>query len=242
MTTHRIGFGLLLITALAGSGCMTMECPPCPPAQTLPGKDFASPENAFEYLREAIIRGQTDDSYAWHEFQAFSEQMKKDKKVTREDYFFARKDVVRILRERVGPLESVRVGTAEYLTPERDRAALMVQGSGQGARAILVRETTYDIEFRNREIEPVYGVLASPADAGEIQEGKLVLKLAIQDALKENPALTLDDIYEVKYSNAWKFYDIEGSNIPGEIERLMKERPPTQPAPAAGPTPGQPNL
>ena len=73
---------------------MTMKCPPCPPPQTLPGKDFSTPENAFEYLREAVVKGQTDDSYAWHEFLAFSEQMKKDKKVTREDYFFARKDVV----------------------------------------------------------------------------------------------------------------------------------------------------
>ena len=93
---------------------MTMKCPPCPPPQTLPGKDFATPENAFEYLREAIVKGQTDDSYAWHEFLALSEQMKKDKKVTREDYFFARKDVAKILRQRIGPLESVQVVGTEY--------------------------------------------------------------------------------------------------------------------------------
>jgi hypothetical protein len=240
MSTHKPVLGLFLIIALANSGCMTMECPPCPPAQTLPGKDFATPEHAFEYLQEAIIRGQTDDSFAWHEFQAFSEQMKKDKKVTREDYFFARKDVVRILRERIGPLESVRVvGEPEYLTPARDRAALNVQGSGQAARAIVVRETTYDIEFRNKETEPVYGVFAAPADAGEIKDGKLMMRFAIEDAMKANPNLSLDDLYEVKYSSAWKFYDIEGSNIPGEIERIMKDRPPTQPAPQ---TPEQPKM
>ena len=166
--------------------------------------------------------------------------MKKDKKVTREDYFFARKDVMRILRERIGPLESVQVAGTEYLTDAKDRAALALQGSGQSARAILVREITYDVEFRDRKNEPVYGVLATAADAGEIQDGKLVMRLAIADALKENPSLTLDDIYEVKYSSAWKFYDIEGSNIPGEIERIIKDRPPTPPA--APTTEGQPKM
>jgi hypothetical protein len=236
MSTYRVALGVLSISMLAISGCMTMpKCPDCPPIQTLPGKDFSTPENAFEYLREAIIRGQTDDSYAWHEFQAFSEQMKKDKKVTREDYFFARKDVVRILRERIGPLESVQIGQAEFLTPAKDRAALLVSGAAQGARAILVREVTYDVEFRNKNVEPVYGVFNAPADAGEIQDGKLVMRLALEDAIKSNPGLSLEDIYEVKFSSSWKFYDIEGSNIPDEIERIMKDRPPTQPAPAQPP-------
>jgi hypothetical protein len=233
MTIQRFGLGFLVLASFAGAGCMTMKCPPCPPPQNLPGKDFATPENAFEYLREAVVKGQTDDSFAWHEFLAFSEQMKKDKKVTREDYFFARKDVVRIMRERIGPLESVQiVGPAEYLTPAKDKAALNLAGAGQSARAILVREITYDVEFRDRKKDPVYGVLAQASDAGEIQDGKLIIRLAIADAIKDNPSLTLDDIYEVKYASAWRFYDIEGSNIPDEIERRMKERPPTAPAPA----------
>ena len=63
------------------------------------------------------------------------------------------------------------------------------------------------------------------------------MRLAIADALKENPNLTLEDIYEVKYSNSWRFYDIEGSNIPGEIERLMKDRPKTDPAATPPPKP-----
>ena len=239
MTIHRFGLAFLLVATLIGAGCMTMKCPPCPPPQNLPGKDFATPENAFEYLREAVVKGQTDESFAWHEFLAFSEQMKKDKKVTREDYFFARKDVLRILRERIGPLESVQVVGTEYLTPAKDKAALALQGSGQSARAILVREITYDVEFRDRKKDPVYGVLATASDAGEIQDGKLVMRLAIADALKENPSLTLDDIYEVKYTSGWKFYDIEGSNIPGEIERIMKERPPTAPA---APAPEKPKV
>ena len=88
--------------------------------------------------------------------------MKKDKKITREDYFFARKDVVRILRERIGPLESVQVVDTEYLTPAKDKAALSLQGSGQSARAILVREITYDVEFRDRKMEPDLRVLGSP--------------------------------------------------------------------------------
>jgi hypothetical protein len=220
-----------LVVPVVAAGCVTIkECPPCPPVQLLPGKDFATPERAFEYLREAIIRGQTDDSYAWHEFQAFSEQMKRDRKITREDYFFARKDVVRILRERIGPLESVRVVGSEFLTEAKDRAALLVEGAGQTARAIVVRETTYDIEFSNREMEPVYGVLPSPGELGEIADGRLVMRLAIADALARNPSLALGDIYEVRYSNSWKFYDLEGSNIPSEIERIIKERPPTAPA------------
>jgi len=230
MTTHRFGLAFLSLATLIGAGCMTMKCPPCPPPQNLPGKDFSTPENAFEYLREAVVKGQTDESFAWHEFLAFSEQMKKDKKVTREDYFFARKDVLRILRERIGPLESVQVVGTEFLTEAKDKAALALQGSGQTARAILVREITYDVEFRDRKKDPVYGVLAKASDAGEIQDGKLIMRLAIADALKENPSLTLDDIYEVKYASAWKFYDIEGSNIPGEIERIIKDRPPTAPA------------
>jgi hypothetical protein len=240
MKIPRIAAGLLVLASLSTSGCMTMECPPCPPPQQLPGKDFATPEHAFEYLREAIVKGQTDDSFAWHEFMALSEQMKKDRKITREDYFFARKEVVRILRERIGPLESVQIVNAEFLTPAQDRAALTLSGSGQSARAILVREVTYDIEFKDKKNEPVYGVMASPADAGEIADGKLVMRLAIADALKANPSLSLEDLYEVKFSNSWRFYDIEGSNIPAEIERLMKERPPTQQAPA--PAPGAPQM
>jgi len=212
------------------------KVPPCPPAQNLPGKDYSTPENAFEYLREAIIKGQTDDSYAWHEFQSFSEQMKKDKKVTREDYFFARKDVVRILRNRIGPLESVRVTNTEYLTPAKDKAALTLEGSGQAARAIVVREITYDVEFKDKKMEPVYGTLGSPSDLGEIKDGQLLMRLAIADAIKQNPNLSLDDLYEVKYTSAWRFYDIEGSNIPGEIERIMKERPAQ---PAATPPPAE---
>src|SRR4029079_9732031 len=106
--------------------------------------------------------------------------MKKDKKVTREDYFFARKDVVRILRERIGPFESVQiVRQAEYLTPAKDKAALNLGGAGQAARAILVREITYDVEFRDRKKDPVYGVLAAASDAGESQDGKLIISLAI---------------------------------------------------------------
>jgi hypothetical protein len=234
MKNHRFLPALLAFASLVLPGCMTMKCPPCPPAQTLPGKDFATPENAFEYLREAIVKGQTDDSFAWHEFQAMSEQMKKDKKITREDYFFARKDVVKILKQRIGPLESVRVVNTEYLTPARDRAALTLEGSGQSAKAIVVREITYDIEFRDKKkIEPIYGVLGSPSDLGEIKDGQLFMKLAIADALKTNPGLTLEDIYEVKYSCAWRFYDIEGSNIPNEIERIMKDRPPAPAGPAA---------
>jgi hypothetical protein len=235
MKIQRLGLVVLTFSCLAFTGCVTMQCPPCPPPQTLPGKDFATPENAFEYLREAIVKGQTDDSYAWHEFLALSEQMKKDRKVTREDYFFARKEVANILRQRIGAFESVQVVGTEMLAP--DKAALALSGSGQSARAILVRETTYDIEFKDKKNEPVYGVLATPADAGEIADGKLLMRLAIADALKENPNLTLEDIYEVKYSNSWRFYDIEGSNIPGEIERLMKDRPKTDPAATPPPKP-----
>jgi hypothetical protein len=208
----------------------------------LPGKDFATPEHAFEYMREAIIRGQTDESYAWHEFQALSEQMKKDRKITREDYFFARKDVVRMIRDRIGPLEQVRVVNTEFLTPERDRAALTLEGGGQGARAIVVRELTYDVEFKDPNVEPVYGVLAAPSDLGEIQDGRLVMRLAIEDAVRQKPGLGLDDLYEVKYTAAWKFYDIEGSNIPAEIERIMKDRPPTQAAPEQPAAPAQPRM
>jgi hypothetical protein len=234
MKNHSVAAPLLALAALVMTGCQTMKCPPCPPPQQLPGKDFATPENAFDYLREAIVKGQTDDSFAWHEYQAFSEQMKKDKKVTREDYFMARKEVVNILRNRIGPLESVRVVNTEYLTPQKDRAALTLEGSGQSARAIVVREITYDVEFRDKKIEPVYGTLGAPSDLGEIKDGQLLMRLAIADALRQNPDLSLDDLYEVKYSSAWRFYDIEGSNIPGEIERIMKERP-AQPAPAPAP-------
>lgn len=233
MKIPRVRLAVFLLVCFGITGCMTMKCPPCPPPQTLPGKDFATPEHAFEYLRESMVKGQTDDTYAWHEFLALSEQMKKDRKVTREDYFFARKEVANILRQRIGPFESVQVVGTEMLA--KDKAALALSGGGQAARAILVREVTYDIEFKDKKNEPVYGVFAAPTDAGEIAEGKLVIRLAIADALKDNPALSLEDIYEVKFTNSWKFYDIEGSNIPGEIERLMKDRPKTEPAPATPP-------
>lgn len=236
MKKHSVAPFLLALAGLVLPACVTMKCPPCPPPQQLPGKDFSTPEAAFDYLREAILKGQTDDSYAWHEFQALSEQMKKDKKVTREDYFIARKDVVRIVRDRIGPLEAVRVTNTEYLTPNKDRAALTLEGSGQVARAIVVREITYDVEFKDKKMEPVYGTLGSPAELGEIKDGHLLMRLAIADAIKQNPNLSLDDLYEVKYTSAWRFYDIEGSNIPGEIERIIKERP-AQPA-ASGPPQG----
>lgn len=43
-----------------------VACPPIPPLETLPGRDFATPIRAFEYLQDAIVKGEADDSYAYH--------------------------------------------------------------------------------------------------------------------------------------------------------------------------------
>ncbi len=204
-------------------GC---TCPTCPPQGTLPGKDFATPENAFEYLREAVIRGEKDDAYAHEEFRCLSEKLVEEKKITREDYFFVRSDVKRFLRERIGDLESVSIERVSYNGP--NEATLDLKSGAQKAKVNLVRETVYNVYFRYRTIPEVYGSMKVPADGVRIADSKLMMSLAIEEALAAQPKLRVDDIYRVEFESSWKFFGIENTDFKREVERLVDEKKATR--------------
>ncbi len=205
--------------ALSIAGC---SCPSCPPVATLPGKDFATPENAFEYLREAVIRGEKDESYAHHEFRCLAEKLRADQHIQLSDYFFVRDDVRQFLRDRLGTFEDIRIDKVTLNGP--NTAFLDLRSGSHHARATLLRETVYSIFFRDRGTPEVYGTLKNPADGLKVGGNQLLLTLALEDAARDNPGLKPDDVYRVEFESSWKFFGIEGSDFKREVERLIREK------------------
>jgi hypothetical protein len=209
-----------LLLAACLQGCIS--CPPVPELATLPGRDFATPERAFDYLREAILRGEDDDSYAYHEFRCFSELVKRERRIAREDYFLVRKDVLASLRERIGDPARVRVERTRRLAP--DRAELEIAGGGRVARVLAVLESGYEVRFRDRGVDDVYGEFVAPRQGLDIRDSALHLRFAIEEALERNPGLTVDDVYEAKYLSEWKFYSVDDADLVDDIGRRVEEK------------------
>ena len=221
----------LLAGVLSLAGCAS---PPTPELASLPGRDFATPERAFEYFREAVRRGETDEAYAWHEFLCFSERLKRERKFAKEEYFFARADVRERLRKELGDFERVKIsGPPEAISD--DVAALRLVSKDKTARVYFVRENAYEVHFRDGAVE-VYGDLPSPRAGLAIADDRLTLSLVVAEALRDRPDLTPDDVYEVRYLSTWKFYDIERSRIGEDIGRILHDAKDAASRPAKGKT------
>jgi hypothetical protein len=226
MTLARGSLGVVILLFVATfSGCLS--CPPCPEPASLPGKDFATPRNAFEYLREAIILGETSDAYAHHEFRCFSDRMKREKRISKEDYFLVRGDALAFIREKIGDPRRVQVAAVDLVAP--DRAELRLSGGGKEARVTVVRENGYDVRLRDRSAE-AWGDVARPEDAVSTAGGKINLSVPAGDAGSASP----DNIYEIKYSSEWKFYSIDETDLAEDFRRRIDEKQKTAPPP---PTP-----
>lgn len=225
--------------ALLLAGCIA--CPPVPELAALPAKDFATPERAFEYLREALLRGAEDEAYARHEFLCFSSRLKRERGITQSDYFLVRDDVLEWLRERIGDPATVRVERATRLAP--DRAELVLASRDLAARVILVRENAYEVRFRDRRTEPVFGTAERPSEvlAIDAASGRLTAELAVAAALEERPDLKVEDVYEVRYVSEWKFYAVDDTEIGEDLRRRLDARrkaaesAPVEPRRAGGP-------
>ncbi|HYC77089.1 MAG TPA: hypothetical protein VEI02_05615 [Planctomycetota bacterium] len=192
-------------------------CPDCPPPERLPGRSFATPRATFEYLKDAVARTESDEAYAHHEFATFSERMKAERRITNADYFFVRDEALAALRERVGDLARVNlVGEPRYLDP--NLAEITLSDGTRSAKATLVRETGFEVRFRDGRT--AYGDLRAPGDALRFDDrGALLARLVSDDGRPLRPGATADDVYEVRYVSAWRFYSIDDTELIEDIRR-----------------------
>ncbi len=199
-----------------------VACPPIPPLETLPGRDFATPVRAFEYLQDAIVKGEADDSYAYHEFRCFSARLRREKKIKREEYFLVRGDALAVIRDKIGDPRRVKVEDVRVLAP--DRAELVLSDGVKTARAVVVRENGYEVRFRDRRVEEVYGDFAAPSDGLKLDGDSLSARFAVEEALASRPGLTVEDVYEIRYVSEWKFYSVEDTDLVEDLRRRIDDK------------------
>lgn len=212
-----------------------VACPPIPPLETLPGRDFATPIRAFEYLQDAIVKGEADDSYAYHEFRCFSARLRREKKIKREEYFLVRGDALAVIREKIGDPRRVKVEDVRILSP--DRAELVLSDGVKTARAVVVRENGYEVRFRDRRTEEIYGDFAAPADGLRLDGDALTARFAVEEALASRPGLTVEDVYEIRYVSEWKFYSVEDTDLVEDLRRRIDAKEREQDGRKAAPQP-----
>lgn len=218
--TSTASFSLLALVAAALGGCVS--CPPTPPLESLPGRDFSTPRRAFEYLQEAIVLGENDDSFAHHEFRCFSARLRRERKIQKGEYFLVRADVRQVLREKIGDPARVRVTDVRALLP--DRAELLLSDGARTARAVVVRENGFEVRFRDGTVEDVYGDFDAPSDGLRLERGAVTARFAIDEALAVRPDLAVEDVYEIRYVSEWKFYSIEDTDLVDDLRRRIDEK------------------
>ena len=218
--TSTASFSVLALLAAALGACVS--CPPTPPLESLPGRDFSTPRRAFEYLQDAIVLGADDDSFAHHEFRCFSARLRRERKIQKGEYFLVREEVRQVLREKIGDPARVRVTDVRALAP--DRAEVLLSDGARTARAVVVRENGYEVRFRDGSVEDVYGDFEAPADGLRLERGALTARFAVDEALAARPGLSVDDVYEIRYVSEWKFYSIEDTDLVDDLRRRIDEK------------------
>lgn len=205
---------LLLLTA-----CV---CPDVGQIGEMPGYDLATPVRAFEYFKEAFIRGAVVEAYGDQEYACLSERLRKERGIGRGEYYFVRGDVRRLLVEKIGALESVRpAGGPRFLAA--DVAELDVTNGSVTATVVLIRENATDLFLRDRR-ESAFNSPRTPADAVAVQGRFATAVVDAGDLVSERGVFTPDDVYEIRYRSCWRFYDLKGTQIGADIGRELERR------------------
>jgi hypothetical protein len=75
-------------------------CPDVGQIGEMPGFDLATPTRAFDYLKEAFLRGADVEAYGDQEYACLSERLRRERGLGRGEYYFVRSDVRRLLSRR----------------------------------------------------------------------------------------------------------------------------------------------
>lgn len=197
-------------------------CPDVGQIGEMPGFDLATPTRAFDYLKEAFLRGADVEAYGDQEYACLSERLRRERGLGRGEYYFVRSDVRRLLVEKIGDLSKVRAsGAPRYLAA--DVAELDVTNGTTTATVVLVRENSTDLFLRDRR-ESAFNSPRTPGDAVGVSGRFATAVVDAGDLVAERGVFTPDDVYEIRYRSCWRFYDLKGSQIGSDIGRELERR------------------